>query len=137
MIKKIFFVTLVSTLLIQCKQKEIDKPETALDAGRAFIRASLDGNFKDAETLLLKDSQNVQMFSSYKTFYDRLPGDKKNHYKKASYTINKYQDVNDSTTIINYSNDYMKKPMEIKVVRIQQEWKVDFKYITSENSPLK
>ena len=82
MIKKIFFATLVSTLFIQCKQKEIDKPETALDAGRAFIRASLDGNFKDAETLLLKDSQNVQMFSSYKTFYDRLPGDKKNHYKK-------------------------------------------------------
>ena len=112
----------------------MQKPETALDAGRAFIRASLDGNYKDAESLLLKDSQNVQMFSSYKTYYDRLPQEKKLHYKKASYTINNYQDVNDSTTIINYSNDYMKEPMEIKVVRDQNEWKVDFKYITSENT---
>lgn len=134
--KKILVALIIACLFFQCKQKETEKPETALDAGRAFIRASLDGDFKVAESLLLKDSQNVQMFSSYKTYYDRLPNDKKIHYKKASYTINKYQDTDDSTTIINYSNDYMKKPMEIKVVRVNNDWKVDFKYITAENPPV-
>ena len=136
MIKNIFIACTLSFSFTQCKQKEMQKPETALDAGRAFIRASLDGNFKDAENLLLKDSQNVQMLSSNKTYYNRLSQEKKIHYKKASYTINKYQDANDSTTIINYSNDYMKKPMEIKVVWDHNEWKIDFKYITSENTPL-
>jgi hypothetical protein len=45
-------------------------------------------------------------------------------------------EVNDSTTVINYSNDYMNKPMEIKVIRSNNEWKVDFKYTYSGNLPI-
>jgi hypothetical protein len=30
----------------------------------------------------------------------------------------------------------MKKPMEIKVVRVNKEWKIDFKYTTSGNLPI-
>ena len=108
----------------------------ALDTGRAFIRASLDGDFRTAEQYLLKDSQNIDLFESYKTFYSRLSNEKKSNYKSASYDINKYLDVDDSTTIINYSNSYMKKPMEIKLVRRNGAWSVDFKYISSGNLPI-
>ena len=47
-----------------------------------------------------------------------------------------YEDVNDSITIINYSNSYMNKPLEIKVVKEDHKWQVDFKYTYSGNLPI-
>lgn len=114
--------------LFSCNNNSETRPETSLDTGREFIRASLDGNFKTAEQLLLKDTQNLQLFERYKSFYGSLPNEQKQRYKAAEYTINKYSDVNDSVTTINYSNSYMKKPMDIKVVRKQNLWSVDFKF---------
>ena len=136
MIKKILTGILFLTMLYSCNTEKENKPETALDTGRAFIRASLDGNFETAEQLLLKDSQNLQLFDSYKMYYGRLSDEKKKNYKSASYEINKYLDLDDSTTIINYSNSYMHKPMEIKVVRRNKEWGIDFKYTYSGNLPI-
>ena len=53
----------------------------------------------------------------------------------ADYNINKYLDINDSTAIINYSNSYMNKPMEIKLLHQNNEWDVDFKYTYSDSIP--
>lgn len=107
-----------------------------MDAGRTFIRASLDGDFKTAEPLLLDDSTNHQLFDTYKDSYTNIPEEKKKKYKEASYEINKIEEVNDSVTIINYSNSYMHKPMEIKLVRLNNVWTVDFKYTISGNLPI-
>ena len=104
-----------------------------MDTGRSFIRATLDGDFRAAEPLVLKDEKNTELFESFKRIYERLPEEKKQAYKNASYNINKYDDVNDSVKLINYSNSYMKQPMDIKIVRINKEWKIDFKY-TSEGA---
>ncbi len=133
MIKKIIAFLCIITICYSCNNDKKEGPATSLDTGRDFIRASLNGDFPAAEKLLLKDTQNLQLFDSYKAYYDRLPGDKKKNYRQANYTINKYVDVDSITTIINYSNDYMKKPMDIKVVRRNKEWKVDFKYTYSGN----
>ncbi len=124
-------------LLHACTEsKSEDDVSTALDAGRVFIRASLNGDFEKAGTLLLRDSQNLQLFDQYKIYYKKLPLEKKENYKKASYEINKFEELSDSVTIINYSNSYMNKPMEIKVLRANDQWKVDFKYIYSGNLPI-
>jgi hypothetical protein len=136
MIKKIFAVLLSVIFICSCNNETEKRPETALDTGRAFIRASLDGDFKTTEKLLLKDTQNLQLFESYKMYYERMNAEKKKNYKSASYEINKYLDVDDSTTIINYSNSYMNKPIEIKVVRKDKQWFIDFKYISSGNLPI-
>lgn len=124
------------SLLLGCNNNKEIKPETAMDAGRSFIRASLDGDFKTTETLLLKDSENSQLFESYKRTYSNLDETKKKEYKEASYNINKFEELNDSTTIINYSNSYMKKPMEIKLIRTEGNWLVDFKYTIAGNLPI-
>lgn len=50
--------------------------------------------------------------------------------------INKYADENDSTTIINYSNSFINRPMEIKVVKTGGDWWVDFSYLSSGNLPI-
>ena len=134
---KIFVsVSLVLLLAYSCNTNESKRPESALDTGRDFIRASLDGKFENAMPLILQDSQNLQLFETYKILYKRLPADKKQNYQKASYTINKYEDLNDSVTIINYSNNYMNKPMEIKLVKMTGLWHVDFKYTYSGNLPI-
>lgn len=129
-------LTLFIITIISCKQGTQEKASTAMDTGREFIRASLNGDFETAGKYILKDSQNVQLFDSYKTFYGKLPEEKKEGYRKASYEINKYLDLDDSTTIINYSNDYMNKPMDIKIIRKDKQWWVDFKYTYSGNLPI-
>ncbi len=126
-------IVLLSITLFSCAADKKERPSTALDTGRAFIRASLDGDFESAEMLLLKDSQNLQLFQSYKMYYNRLPEATKKSYKKAAYTINKYVDVNDSTTIINYANNFMHRPMDIKVLNSADVWQVDFKYAYIDN----
>jgi len=134
--KKIITFLLILFSFATCNQNEAKRPETALDTGRDFIRASLNGEFKKASDLLLPDPENVQLFDSYKLFYNKLPADKKKGYKEASYEINKYLDVDDSTTLIKYSNSYMNKPMDIKLVRTNKKWSVDFKYTYSGNLPI-
>ncbi len=123
--------------IFSCTENETKRPTTSLDTGRDFIRATLDGDFKAAETLLYKDSQNIQIFESYKTYYNRLPDEKKQAYKKASYNINTFTDENDSTSIIDYSNSYMNQPMKIKIIKNDKLWSVDFKYTSGDTTNTK
>lgn len=126
----ILFITIMVS--VSCNSDKSAKPAGALDTGREFIRASLDGEFKKAEEYILKDSTNVQLFNSYKAFYQNLPEETKNNYKTAEYNINEIIEEGDSVTIINYSNTFMNRPMEIKMVNRNSEWQVDFKH-TSDN----
>ncbi len=135
---KRYALALLIITLIACNNAAPKKPNTAMVVGRNFIRATLDGNFKDAEALLLKDSVNVQLFESYKKYYSKLPTDVKQGYKKAAYIINNFDDAkNDSTAIINYSNDYMHKPMNIKIVKKDTQWYIDFKYTPTDTTAAK
>ena len=111
-----------------CNSKTEKRPDTAMDTGREFIKSSMVGDFKTAETLIYNDDENLSLFNAFKTFYNRMPEDKKLKYQKASYEINEFKEPNDSTTFINYSNDYMKKPMELKLIRVNTVWYVDFKH---------
>ena len=131
--KFIICLFVLATTLFSCSESKEKSKVTALDTGREFIRASLDGNFEAANALLLRDQQNMEMFQSYRIFYDKLPAEKKKGYKEASYEINKYTDVNDSMSLINYSNSYMHQPMDIKVVRMNGKWLIDFKYTSADS----
>ena len=133
------FFTLVAFILFSCnEQAEKKRSNNSLDVGRDFIRATLDGDFVTAENLLLQDSLNIQTFQTYKNYYKtNLSSEIKQGYKKASYNINKLDDVNDSTTIINYSNTYMNKPTNIKLVKKDKLWSVDFTYTTGDTTSIK
>jgi hypothetical protein len=129
----LFFI--VFLIISSCNSKTEKRPETAMDTGREFIKSSMMGDFKMAETLIYQDAENLSLFNAFKTFYKRMPEDKKLKYQKATYEINEFKELNDSTTLINYANDYMKKPMEIKLIKVKQVWYVDFKhnYSSEEN----
>ena len=132
MFKTISLSLFIALFILSCKHKS--RPTTAMDTGTTFIRATLDGDFDEAKTLLYNDTLNDQFFQSYMMMYERLPDADKKNYKDADYVINKYTDQNDSVSVINFSNTYMKKPLEIKLVRKNGDWLVDFKYTVSDSS---
>jgi hypothetical protein len=135
MLKQIILFTLAAVFILSCNHKH-PRPTTSIDTGRDFIRATLDGNFDEAQSLLYNDSTstNMQLFKRYTEMYDRLPDADKKGYKDADYIINKVTDQGDSVSIINYSNTYMKKEQDIKLVRKDSLWQIDFQYTFAANN---
>lgn len=117
-----------------CNSSSYQRPTTAMETGRTFIHACLIGDFDIAEPLLLPERENMQLFSVYKTFYKKLSENDKQHYAKANYQINNYREINDSVTVIDYANDYLKKPMSITLIYRKNIWSVDFRYIYQDKS---
>ena len=110
-----------------------------MDAASKFLRAALDGDYKKARTYLVKDSTNHQMIDIYeKDYNNNLPPEDKTKYKSASIRfLKETHEVNDSTTIIHYSNSYKNKPDSLKILRINGQWFVDlnFTFQTKDSIP--
>jgi hypothetical protein len=138
MTKKIFLLlTLTVTLISACDSPiGFKKPEDGLDAGREFIRAVLDGDYKKGELYILHDDEDIRIYKRYTDYMKKRPAEELAALKSANIIVNKIEPLNDSTQIINYANSYSQKPMDIKVVRINGEWWVDFKYTFSGNLPI-
>jgi hypothetical protein len=139
MIKKIFTPTpwsmLIPSLLLlltACASDHAFRPaENAQDAGREFIRASLDGNYEKASFYLYLDSakQNKMMLDKWRTDYDAMGADRKQKYKDADIMPINIRNLNDSQTLYTYANSYMKDTTTIKIIRTNGEWLVDLKEI--------
>jgi hypothetical protein len=128
MIKKLFIPSLM--LLAACGgDHSYKKAEDAQDAGREFIRASLDGNYEKASFYLYTDSTNQMLISKWKQDYDRLDHEDQKKYRDADILPINIQTVNDSVTSYTYANTYKKDTTTIKVIRINGTWLVDLKEI--------
>jgi len=86
------------------------KAEDAQDAGREFIRASLDGNYEKASFFLYPDSTNQMLFTKWKKDYDALDHESQKKYRDADILVIQLQPVNDSTSLYTYTNTYKKIP---------------------------
>jgi len=121
------------------KEPEVIKPDSGMDAASKFLRAALDGDYKKARTYLINDSTNNQMIDIYeKDYNNNLPPEDKTKYKSASIRFLKdTHELNDSTTIVHYSNSYKNKPDSLKIIKINGEWFVDlnFTFQTKDSIP--
>jgi hypothetical protein len=105
------------------------KSENDIDAARNFIQSALAGDYKKAKTYLLNDSLNQQYIDAFERNYNqRMSAEDKMGYREASINIHLVKPLNDSTTIVNYSNSFKNKNDSLKVVRISGQWLVDLKY---------
>lgn len=129
MTKKILIPSLIILLAACTDRHSFKKAEDAQDAGREFIRASLDGNYEKANFYLFTDSVNQMLLNKWKKDYDRLDPDQQKKYKDADILPINIQAENDSVTGYTYANTYKKDTTTIKVVRIHGEWLVDLKEI--------
>jgi hypothetical protein len=124
-------------LLLQCffyacnsdDRKESPKSENDIDAARNFLRAALDGNFNEAKTYLLVDSSNIHYIEVAERNYTDADSATKSGYRVASINVHEVDPVNDSTTIVIYSNSFKNNHDSLKIVRLRGQWLVDLKYL--------
>ena len=110
-----------------CTSENI-RPDDALGTARAFIRHSLDGEFKQANELILRDSLNLKELTQMeKDYKNDLSKDDRKSYQKASIVIHSIDQASDSVVVINYSNSFRKKQTPIKVIRKDNMWQIDLK----------
>jgi hypothetical protein len=110
-----------------CNDGGLKKAEDAQDAGREFIRASLDGDYEKAKFFMLKDEDNLMILDGWKKMYTSYSKDEVKKFKNADIRPANIQALNDSTTIYTYSNTYTKDTTTLKIVRVNKEWLVDLK----------
>jgi hypothetical protein len=127
----IFICTVLSAMFFSCADAEKNQPaENDIAAARKFIRSTLDGDYPKARQFVLNDSLNMQYFDAMERNYnDKMRPDQKEEYRNASIIVHDITSLNDSVSVISYSNSYFRKDTNrLKVVRINNEWLVDFKY---------
>lgn len=132
--KRIIFIYLALSIF-SCSPAGFKKPEDGLDAGREFVRAVLDGDYKKGELYVMPEEEDLRLYKRYTEYMRKRSGAELIQLKQASIIINKVEEMGDTAQIINYSNSYSKKPTDIKVVKKDGEWWVDFSYTFSGNLP--
>lgn len=128
---------IISSLLIfvlfACNSEDRQSSSTVsdsdIDAARNFIQAALVGDFDKAKTYMVNDSLSLQDLNAIVRLNERLTKEEKEKYQTASIRIHNDKKLNDSTSIIHYSNSYKNKVDSLKVVKHNGVWLVDFKYI--------
>ena len=102
--------------------------ENDLDAARLFIRNALDGKWDEAKQFLVQDSVNVQLLETAENKYNALNKQEQQNYKDAEPRFYDSRKINDSITVVNYSNSYMNRKDSLKIVRVNGQWLIDLKY---------
>lgn len=121
--------SLLMLALASCASK-YEKAEDAQDAGRQFIRASLDGDYKRARFYLLEDSTNLLLIDKQKHNYEELTNEQKQQHRDAAIRPIAIQKLNDSVTLYRYYNTYNPKDTtSMTIVRSNGDWLVDLKSI--------
>jgi len=132
--KKIFYCSwLVLVSLFACnsddRQSTSTTSDSAVDAARNFIQAALVGDFERATKFMVNDSLNHEDLNAIQRLNERLSKEEKEKYQEASIRIHQDRKLNDSTRIIYYSNSFRNKQDSLKVIKTNNEWLVDFKFM--------
>lgn len=130
--KTILFQFFIAGMLVlaSCASDSNLKPaEDAEEAGREFIRASLDGNMRKAEFYLLKDSANTMLFEKWKKdYYNKLSTEERINFKEANILPIKILNENDSVVHYSFSNTYKNKDTTtVKIIKSNGIWQIDLK----------
>ena len=117
-----------------CRNNTTDRSDTTstsendVDAARNFIRLFLDGDLEKARSMLVTDSLNSQIFDAYERIYNNRNQLDKKGYKGSSIQIHSVRTINDSISVVSYSNSFKKIVDSLKVMKDNGAWKIDLKY---------
>jgi Domain of unknown function (DUF4878) len=115
-----------------CKPKDngpSGKSENNIDAARNFIRSALDGKFDEARNYMLPDSVNTNYMDVAERSFNNATQSVKDSFRTSTIIIHTVDEVNDSTATIVFSNSFKKEKDELKVLKINNQWLVDLKYL--------
>jgi hypothetical protein len=130
---RILFAGCILVFIIACNAgKSFTPAEDAQDAGRQFIRASLDGDYEKARFYLLNDSVNLLLINEWQEGFDKMDHDTRQQYREANILPINIRAINDSVTTYTFSNSFRKDTTTVHIVRKNGEWLVDLKEILNQ-----
>jgi hypothetical protein len=114
---------------MSCGEEKTSGPaENAQDAGREFIRASLDGDYAKARSYLLKDSTNLFLIRQQQVNYEQMTAREKRNYRESAIRPIQILPENDSITLYRYyQTSNPKDTTTLRIVKHNGEWLVDLK----------
>jgi hypothetical protein len=120
------------------KPGDTPKPENGMDAAGQFIRAALDGDYTKAKSFLVADSTNKQMIDLYEWNYhnNMTPEDKKAYHSASIRFLKETHKVNDTVTIVHYSNSYKDKRDSLKLIKTGGQWFIDLNFTFQKNDTI-
>src|SRR5829696_6365531 len=124
----LFIVAFLPLCWACSNNEEADNPkgENDVDAASMFIRSALDGRWKDAKRLIVQDSANIQDLEvAEQNYTQRMDVTEQRGYRESQITIHETRKVNDSVSIISYSNTFKKQRDSVKVLKVGNQWLVD------------
>ncbi len=125
---KLFIAVFAVVSMISCNSKK-NYPTTDIDVARSFIKDILENNYKDAKTFVLNEDMNNQYFDLSKKEFEGKSKEELKLYKNADIIVNEIKNLNDSVTVVNFSNTYKRNiKNEVKVIKVNGEWFVDLKH---------
>lgn len=101
--------------------------ETDINVITNFIQAALKGNFDEAKSYMITDSMSLQRMNNIARV--NLSPEEKRGLSSASINIHTRIPLNDSTTIVIYSNSYKNNRDTLRALKLNGRWLVDFNYL--------
>jgi len=138
--KMIFCLAFLVLTLLACSNDErgtaSGTSDSDIDAARNFIQAALVGDFKKAKIFMVNDSLNHEDLNAIERLNEKMTREEKERYQEASIRIHQNRKLNDSTSMIYYSNSYRNETDSLKVIKRDGQWLVDFKYFFHKSDSL-
>lgn len=128
--KKTFYL---SSLLLFClwacnsSDRQPATSENDVDAARNFIQAALVGDYAKAKTYMLSDTLNLERMNAIERV--SLSPEEKKGLAGATINIHGVKKLNDTATVVIYSNSFKNNWDTLRVLRQDGEWLVDFNYL--------
>jgi hypothetical protein len=118
--------TLLFALLIGCTNtsKNFPPATSAIEAGRNYIEACLQGDFEKAKVYAATNKGMQSYTSSSEKTYRTLGKEGRANYRQASIIILDVTDQDSLHTLINYRNSMDNTPHQIAIEKVKGNWQV-------------
>lgn len=119
---------LVFLILSSCsgsKEPSYHPAEDALDAGREYVNACLQGDFSRAAFYTVADENNRQSLNLTESTYREKDKEGRQQFRNASINIHEVKELTDSTAEIHYSHSFDTTAHNLLVVKKAKGWLVD------------
>ena len=123
--KKIIWLFILIAASCNGKQQDYRKADDALDAGREYINAILQGDFSKAAFYTLSDEKNQSILKGLEKSYREKDKEGRQQLRTSSININEVKEINDSNARIYYSNSFDKQPHILSITKQKDTWLVD------------
>lgn len=103
-----------------------EEPDTAIDAGRQFISAVYNGNFKRAGQMVEQNEANKKLLEeNFEKDFRSRDGFAKEALSKSSIQIIEIITVDSTTTLLHFNNAYNGKDTKLEIRKQSGLWRVN------------